>query len=356
MSSGSSTVFRINRGDASFTAKDIAELKLMAVGGRIHPADLVQPPGRTDWLYAQELPDLKGIRLKPSADEEARALRPTGTPGKTMRTVTALLTVATFGFGGWLLYHLYETRPSEVAPTIWGPTGDAFGPHDGLATEYANVLSAPDSKAQKVGEMPQNQKVKLLGRLGDFYEIEGPDGARGWVGVKQVAPCYLLKREWADEYDSFYNPDKYLMIGNASWTPRGDPKKPETLTDMMFTLENPTNWGMENVTLHVTFRDPAGAPLGQMDIKVPRLLPPKEALFITQVEVDIEWQKEPTAKVDIQGARGLWAEDYSRKKAEEEVRLKAEAEALAKTLKPGEEPTGMQVFAASDRGAMGATP
>lgn len=342
-------VFRINRGDASFTAKDVAELKLMAVSGRIHPTDLVQPPGRSDWLYAQELTDLAGIKLKQSADEEARALRPSASGGKALRSITAVLTIGTFGFGGWLLYYLYQTRPAESPPSVFGETGDALSPTDGLATEYANILASPDGKANKVGEMKKDSKVKLVARMGDFYEIETADGQKGWVGVKQVAPCYLLKREWADEYDSFYNPDKYLMISNSSWSPRGDPKKPETLTDMMFTLENPTQWGMENVSLHVTFRDPQDQPLGEMDLVIPRLLPPKEALFVSNVEVDIEWEKDPTAKVVIHGARGLWPDDFSRKKADEEVRLRAEAEALAKTLKPGEEPTGMQVSAASDR-------
>ena len=61
-----STPWRITRGDQMFTAKDVAELKLMAVEGKIESGDLVQPPGRTDWLYASEVSELKGlIKFKP---------------------------------------------------------------------------------------------------------------------------------------------------------------------------------------------------------------------------------------------------------------------------------------------------
>ncbi len=336
-------VFRINRGETSFTAKDVAELKLMAIGGKLFPTDLVQPPNRSDWLYAAEVPELQGIRLKMSAEEEMRALQKPSR-GNPMVAITAVLTLVVYGAGGWLAWYLYQARPDGKPHDILNDPSYKLEPTDGLATEYANVQAKPDPKSPKVGEMPKDDRVSLQGRMGDWFHVKTSAGIDGWVGVKQVVPAYLFRREWADVYDPFFNPDEYLEVANASWIPRGDPKKPETLTDMMFTLENPTDWAMEGVTLKVKFMDPQKLPLGEMDLVIPRILPPKDALFVTGVEVDIEWQKEPSATVDIFGARGLLPDEYSRLKAEEETRLKAEAAAR----KPGEEVTGMQVFTARE--------
>ena len=56
-----STPWRITRGNDQFQAKDVAELKLLAIGGKIKAGDLIQPPGRSDWLYATEVPELDGL-------------------------------------------------------------------------------------------------------------------------------------------------------------------------------------------------------------------------------------------------------------------------------------------------------
>jgi hypothetical protein len=49
----------VTHGESQFSAQDLAELKTMAQTRRIQPADLIQPPGASDWLYAFELPELK---------------------------------------------------------------------------------------------------------------------------------------------------------------------------------------------------------------------------------------------------------------------------------------------------------
>jgi hypothetical protein len=315
----------------------------MAIGGRLYPTDLVQPPGRADWLYAAEVAELQGIKLKPSADEEAQAMRRPSRRSPVL-LITGMLTLVVYAAGGWLAWYLYQNRPDGVPKDILNDPEYNLKPTDGLATEYAKLMARPDPKSTTVGEMPKDDRVEVVARMGDWFQVKTKEGKEGWVGVRQVVPAYLFRREWADVYDPFYNPDEYLLVSNASWVPRGDPRKPETLTDMMFTLENPTDWAMEGVTLKVKFLDAAKAPLGEMDLVIPRLLPPKDALFVTGVEVDIEWQKEPTATVDIYGARGLLPEEYSRLKVVEDERLKAEAAAR----KPGEEVTGMQVFTARE--------
>ena len=53
--------WRITRGEQQFAAKDVAELKLLGVGGKIQPGDLIQEPGGTAWRYAIEVPELKGL-------------------------------------------------------------------------------------------------------------------------------------------------------------------------------------------------------------------------------------------------------------------------------------------------------
>src|SRR6185503_12702227 len=51
----------VTQGDRQFSAQDLAELKELAASGKVGPGDMVQPPGATDWLYASELPELKGL-------------------------------------------------------------------------------------------------------------------------------------------------------------------------------------------------------------------------------------------------------------------------------------------------------
>ncbi len=140
-------------------------------------------------------------------------------------------------------------------------------------------------------------------------------------------PGYLFDQNLADTYDPLFNPDEYLQLSNYAWTPRGDPKEPETLTDMMFEIVNPTPYGMQGVILKLTFLDGTDNVIDVKNFEVPRLVPPEDSLFLEGIEVDLAWDEETRAQVDIYGARALLPAEYSKLKAEEDQRLLEEAEA-----------------------------
>ncbi len=329
-----STPWRITRGDQMFTAKDVAELKLMAVGDKIEAGDLVQPPGRTDWLYASEVPELKGlIKFKPVDEDQFIQKK----PNLWLKRMVALVGAVSVALGFAALYQGFMNRPDISKTALFGDHEGALGPLEGLATQHANMLAEPDSGAAKVGEMQKDSRVTLVSKMGDFYEIDAA-GTKGFVGTRQVVPAYLFSQDLMDKYDPLFNPDQYLQLLNYSWVPSGEPDDPETLTHLMFEIQNPTDYGMLGVTLKVTFEDGQGQELGVKNIEIPRLLPPGDELFLSNIEVDIEWDEETAAEVKIFGARALLADEYSKLKAEEEKRLEEEAMENA-----GKEPVGMVI-------------
>jgi hypothetical protein len=329
-----SNPWRITRGDQMFTAKDVAELKLMAVGGKIEAGDLVQPPGRTDWLYASEVGELKGLIKFKQVDEELFIQRK---PAKLLKRIVGVVGIMSVGLGFTALYQSFLNRPDITKTALFGDHEGALGPLEGLATQHANMLAEPDSGAAKIGEMPKDARVSLISKMGDFYEVD-VGGTKGFVGMRQVVPAYLFSQELMDKYDPLFNPDQYLQLLNYSWVPSGEPGEEETLTHLMFEIQNPTDYGMLGVTLKVTFEDGQGQELGVKNIEIPRLLPPGDELFLSNIEVDIEWDDETAAEVKIFGARALLADEYSKLKAEEEKRLEAEAFENA-----GKEPVGMVI-------------
>jgi hypothetical protein len=304
-----------------FTAKDVAELKLMAVGGKIEAGDLVQPPGRTDWLYASEVGELKGlIKFKPVDENLYIQKRPT----QWFKRLVLLVGLLSVGLGFSALYQGFQARPDISETALFGDHDGALEPLEALATQHATVLAEPDSGAAEVGEMLKDARVRLISKKGDFYEVELADGKKGFVGTRQVVPAYLFSQELMDKYDPLFNPDQYLQLLNYSWVPSGEPDDPETLTHLMFEIQNPTDYGMTGVTLKVTFEDGQGSQLGIKNIEIPRLLPPDEELFLSNIEVDIEWDEETAAEVKIFGARALLPDEYEKLKAEEDERLQRE--------------------------------
>jgi len=379
--------WRITRGEQQIAAKDVAELKLMAVGGKIQPGDLVQEPGGTSWSYAIEVPELNGL-IKSVAVDEDDIPKAGGGGGMALRVALLLWGTAVIaaGFGGlvwmWMTppemliadqaVALQETKlasyvGAEVADgaavaqfemlKIVGADADFFevekadgssgwlssaaiapvvmAPTEGMATQYSNLLAQPDSSAAKVGEVKANEVVELLQKKGDFYQAKAAAGT-GWLGTSQVLPGYMFSQVLQERYDPKFNPSAYVQMANYSWTPSGEPDQPETMTNMLFHLVNPTPYGMSGIVLRITFFDGEDKLIASQDFEVPRLLPPAESehemggLHLEGIDVDIAWDENTRAEVKVHGAVALNPADYSRLKAEEEVRLAAEVEAAAK--------------------------
>ena len=322
-----STPWRITRGDDQFQAKDVAELKLLAIGGKIHAGDLVQPPGRSDWLYATEVPELDGLVKAPAMDPD-EAWEKRNTPNNAVRILAILLGLAVTVGGFYGLYWVYSNRPDATKTTLFGDHAKALNPLEALATEHAALLKSPDSGSGSIGDVKKDDRVMLVRKLGDFYEVSTADGKTGWLGTGQVIPGYKFDQELSDKYDPLFNPDNYLDLKNYSWTPSGEEDDPETLTNMLFELTNPTDYGMQGVMLRVTFKDGQDKVIDVKNIEVPRLLPPNDDLYVDGIEVDIEWDDETRAEVEIFGARALLEPEFKKLQKEERVRLAAEAEEI----------------------------
>jgi len=318
------SAWRITRGDLQFTVKDVAELKLMAVGGKIHSGDLVQPPGTTEWLYATEVQELNGLireRVSDAAADLDKRIR----RARTMRAVVVLLALGVFGSAAWAIWFLRDAiESSDAPPPLIGDHPDALEPLEAITVEYATLLSKPDARSEPVGEVQKDRIVKLIRKLGDYYEVELEGGQTGWVGWLQVIPAYLFSQELTDQYDPLFNPQRYLELANYVWSPRDEPGKPETLTDMMFTLVNPTDYGMADVLMHLDFFDGANAKVGQIDYAVGRLVPPRGDLYLEGIEIDMNWTEDSRCEAKILSARALLPAEFQKARVEEERRLKEE--------------------------------
>jgi len=320
-----SSPWRITRGDQQFTVKDVAELKLMAVGGKVKASDLIQRPGGTDWLYATEVPELKGLIKVTSGGDMDDDWKPRrGVNRGVLRAVSGLLFVGIIVAGFTGLWFIWKGVPEAEQFQLFGDHPGALTALDALATEKANLLAAPDSRAAVKGVVEKDSRVALIRKLGDYYEVEAPGGITGWIGTGQVVPGYLFDQEMSDKYDPLFNPDTYLQLLNYAWTPVGEDDQPETLTEMMFQIANPTDYGMQGVILRISFFDGTDRVLGVENYEVPRLLPPNESLHLEGIEIDIAWDEDTRAEVDILGARALLPDEYSRLKAEEDARMEAE--------------------------------
>jgi hypothetical protein len=323
-----STPWRITRGDEQFQAKDVAELKLLAIGGKILPGDLVQPPGSSDWLYATEVPELDGLLKTPPMDPDEGWQKRGGGANNALRIVAILLGLGVTAAGFYGLYWVYMNRPDATQSTLFGDHENALNPLEALATEHAALLKSPDSSSGSVGDVKKDDRVMLVRKLGDFYEVTTADGKTGWLGTRQVIPGYKFDQSLSDKYDPLFNPDNYLQLMNYSWTPSGEEDDPETLTNMLFELNNPTDYGMQGVMLRVSFKDGSDRVIDVKNIEVPRLIPPNDNLFIDGIEVDIEWDDETRAEVEIFGARALLEPEFKKLQKEERARLAAEAEEM----------------------------
>jgi len=382
-----STGWRITRGEQQFAAKDVAELKLMGVGGKIQPGDLIQEPGGTAWRYALEVTELKGLLKAVRIDEDDLPRASAKGAGNVPRILLFLwgLAVCAGGFGG--LIWMWMTPPElliadqavalhrtvlasyagakepdgevvdqyEVLDMVGakdksfqvkrsdGTTGwlgkdnvvpVVIAPMEGMATQYSNLLAQPDSSAAKIGEVKGNEVVELLQKKGGFYEAKTASGT-GWLGTSQVLPGYMFSQILKERYDPKFNPNAYVQMANYSWTPSGEPDQPETMTNMLFHLVNPTAYGMAGIVLRITFFDGDDKLIATKDFEVPRLLPPAESdfdmggLHLDGIDIDIAWDQDTRAEVKVHGAVALNDADYSRMKAEEEARLAAEAAELA---------------------------
>jgi hypothetical protein len=240
----------VTQGDRQFSAQDLAELKQLAVDGKISSGDMIQPPGASDWLYASELPELKEL-LKSSGggyDDDLdmpRKKAPTG--------ILAVLALGVIAGGGYFMYD-YASRISAADLDLLGSDGLALS--EMLVTcDPAPVYSGPEEASGAAGSATKNGKVSLVAKRGDFYQVTTETGTQGWVKVDCVVPAYFFAdKDTRTDYDPIYNPDRYVFVKNSSWMQLPDQRSKNT-TLFSFLLQNKSKFEMTDIVLMATIKD-----------------------------------------------------------------------------------------------------
>ena len=264
--------------DRQFSAADLDELKGLASRGELGRGDMIQPPGASDWLYAVELPELKGL-LPTTNDFDDDFDMPRS---KVPSVLLAVLFILIGAAGGYSIYHysvvIKETNLellAEIALTEMLVTA-----------EGVTIRSAPEGGSSGVGSVAKDEKVQLLAKRNDFYRIRTATGTEGWVQVNQVVPAYFFSdAETREDYDPLYNPDNYVFVKNAGWMQTPD-QRADNRTLFNFQLQNKSKFDMENIVLMATIKDTNGKVLETTEIAIEGKLKRFEAAMVGTLNPD----------------------------------------------------------------------
>ncbi|MFH1466738.1 MAG: SH3 domain-containing protein [Pseudomonadota bacterium] len=263
----------VTDGDRQFAARDLDELKELARQGQISAGSMIQPPGASDWLYATEVPELKGlVRARPAtAEDDADFAQPRGA---FLRNALVVVLLAVAVVGGWYFYH-WATRVPDVddLSLLGGATGLQL--QEMLVTaDQAALRAEPKEGARTVSNLFKDQRIRLLAKRGPWYQVQA-DGQKGWVAVSDVVPAYFFAdaRE-RDNYDPIYNPDRYLFVSTPRWLklPPDNPDAANT-TVFQFMLKNDSKFEMTDFRLLATISDASGRVLEEKEIAIEGSVP-----------------------------------------------------------------------------------
>lgn len=250
-----------------FPVAGMRELKALAQRGELRLGDLIQPPGTSEWLYVDEVADLK--KLCPPDDDLDDDLPARGRGGM----ITAVLAVV-FGVvilvGGAATWTSIQSLPSGTE-TILGEGGLSFS--EMIVTEAGTGLrSKPEPSASVSTVVAKNEVLELLSKRGDFYRARTKTGAEGWIPFNHVIPMYQLGGiDVRTEFDPLYNPDRYFEIANASWQQLPDAE--EGVTVFQFFLSNTSAYDMTDLVILATVKDARGQELEKVEIPVEGVIP-----------------------------------------------------------------------------------
>mgnify|MGYP002640568401 CR=1 FL=1 len=273
----------VTDGDRQFSAKDIGELEELARRGEISAGSMIQPPGASDWLYATEVPELKGlVRSRPASADDDDDFRPPR--GNGMRNVVLALLGAAVVVGGWYFYHWASNIPDvEELSLIGGPGGLELSQML-VTADQASLHREPSAKSATVTNLFKDQRIRLLAKRDDWYQIEA-DGQKGWVAVQDVIPAYFFAdaRE-RENYDPIYNPDRYLFVHNPRWLklPPDNPDA-ENVTVFQFLLKNDSKFEMTDIRLNAIIMDKGGRVLEEKEIAIEGSVPKHYAAVVGTV-------------------------------------------------------------------------
>jgi hypothetical protein len=271
----------VNVRGQSFSAGSMEELKQLAKKGELGGGDIVQPPGASEWLYAVEIPELKGA-LRPDAMEGLDVPdASTGLSPMVKGIAAAAMALAAAGLWGYAL-SLKAALPKRDDPLTLldasGQRGLSF--QEVLITSPTATLKAePNMAAADLVPMKKDDKATLLAKRGTWYKLRY-NGQEGYAPVDSVVAAYFFTDDETKlNYDPLYNPDKYVYVANASWTQPVDKQK-TGLSDMSAMLQNDSKFPMTDIKIVATLKDSAGQVVTQKEITVEGTIAPNHSDMI----------------------------------------------------------------------------
>ncbi len=263
----------VTQGSNQYPVAGMGELQRMARSGDLKGGDMIQPPGTSEWMYVVEVPELR--KLVETVEESASR----GVPTSVILGIAGIFGLV-FVVGAGTAIYLATQLPSGDAPLI-GEGGLQYSQM--LVTDGSAVLqSEPSPSAPPVAELDQNQSLELLSKRGSYYRARAAGGAEGWVGMGAVIPMYQLgDPEVKQKLDPLYNPDKYVLVSNASWTQPIEQKDKSALTTVFnFMIENQSDFAMSDVVLQAAIKDAKGHEIETLQIPVQGVVPPRGMTMI----------------------------------------------------------------------------
>jgi hypothetical protein len=253
----------VNQKDNQLSFDGLQELAAAAKDGRLRAGDLVQPPGANDWVYANEVPELKAI-----ASDDVSGMSDTG---RTMIVLGASAVMVVFILIGMVLAAFaYLSLPDGSNTIVGGEHGVSWG--DMIVTQAAAPLHATaDAASPAASTLEKDAIIALVAKQNGMWQVRTPTGQEGFVTLDAVLPAYQLgPREVQEQFDPIYNPERYVSIGNAAWNLA---EKSETKTVFRFMLVNTSKHEMENVKLAAIVKDDKGAEVERVEFAVEGKIP-----------------------------------------------------------------------------------
>ncbi len=272
----------VQQGDHQFATQDLDELKRLASAGKLTKTDMVQPPGAADWLYANEVPQLKGLisGTVSTGDFEDEPL-PSKSPLPLV--VVFVLLILAGGYGAW---YYASKLPKDGDLELIGENGLQLT--EVLVTEpNAPLMDKPGGTSK--GILDKDKPLALLGKRGDWYNVRTAGGNDGFVRMDHVVPAYFFTdADTRLDVDPIYNPDNYISVKNASWLQLD--KRNRNLTIFQFMIHNQSNFVMTDLILLATIKDKTGKELERVEIPIEGQIPRHEAVMVgtLQPETDEE--------------------------------------------------------------------
>lgn len=269
----------VNAGGQQFSAASIDELKSLARSGKFFGGDILQPPGASEWIYAVELPELKGSLTEqyeePVASTEMSPVVRWGLAG--------VLAIAAAGC--WVYaYGLSQDMPDPAdLELIGGKSGLQYT--EVLVTGDPAPLFASEGGTSQVGTLPKNSRANLLGKRGEWYHLSA-GGVEGYAHLSDVIPAYFFADAATQEqFKPLYYPDQYLTVANSSWSLVPDNGN-TNVTNFIFMLGNNAQFAMTDVKLNAAIKDKDGKVLEQKEVAVEGEIKPNSTTMIGTLKAD----------------------------------------------------------------------